>query len=67
MLGLPEAPIRDVRLSDVRVSYDPDAIAGEPLMALGVARVRHAGVIAENGEVAGGVTCLTEDEDMTPC
>ncbi|NDR55723.1 polygalacturonase PglA [Aliiruegeria sabulilitoris] len=67
VLGLPEAPIEAVRLQDFRVSYRPDAIADVPLMALGVEAVRHGGLLAENAEVSGTVTCFTEDEDVAPC
>ncbi|MFD0981890.1 polygalacturonase PglA [Tropicimonas aquimaris] len=67
VLGLPEAPVGGIAIAGFEVSYDPDARAAEPLMALGVKPVRHAGVIARNAEVTGTVTCFTEDEDMTPC
>lgn len=67
VLGLPEAPVEGVSLTDFRVSYDPGAVAGAPLMALGVQAVRHAGIVAENAAIDGHVTSFTEDEDMAPC
>ena len=67
LLGLPEAPIRNVRLKNFAVSFDPDARAEVPLMALGVAPVRHGGVIAEFAEVSGDITRLTTQEEFVPC
>ncbi len=67
LLGLPEAPIRNVRLSNFAVSFDPDARAEVPLMALGVAPVRHGGVIAEFAKVSGDITRLTTQEEFVPC
>jgi alanine-alpha-ketoisovalerate/valine-pyruvate aminotransferase len=58
LLGLPEAPFTDVVIENYTVSYDPDAVADVPLMALGVPAVRHGGVIAEFTDVSGGIeTC----------
>ena len=58
-LGLPEAPLTGIRISDVTADYEPAAVAAPPLMACGVPAVRHAGIIAENAEV-------TVDEPADP-
>jgi polygalacturonase len=56
LLGLPEAPITDITLSNFAVTYDPDAQSDVPLMAVGVPAVRHGGVIAEFATVSGDIT-----------
>ncbi|MFC6446647.1 glycoside hydrolase family 28 protein [Shinella zoogloeoides] len=51
-LGLPEAPVRNVRIRRVRVaSLDPDAIATPPVMADHVRPMRHEGIAAEQAEI----------------
>lgn len=56
ILGLPEAPVTGLRLDRFSAAYDPDAQPDVPLMALGVAAVRHAGILAENARVEGTLT-----------
>ena len=67
ILGLPEAPIEGVRLTDFRVSYDPDATADIPLMALGVDPVRHGGILTDFAMVVGDVRTLTRPKDLISC
>lgn len=51
-LGLPEAPIRDVRVRAMRVhSFDPEARPEPPIMADHVRPARHAGILAEAAEI----------------
>ncbi len=56
ILGLPEAPIAGIKLSNFAVTYDPDARSEVPLMAVGVPPVRHAGIISEFATVSGDIT-----------
>jgi polygalacturonase len=44
-LGLPEAPLTGIRLSDVEISYDHSAAPGETLMACHLPLVRHGGIL----------------------
>ncbi|QDY71015.1 glycoside hydrolase family 28 protein (plasmid) [Qingshengfaniella alkalisoli] len=46
-LGLPEAPIRDISIRNLAVSYAADAKPGPALMAERVPDLRHAGIVAE--------------------
>ena len=64
ILGLPEAPICNIILSDFQVTYDPNAREDVPLMALGVSPVRHGGVIAEFASVSGEI--ITSVEKVLP-
>ena len=59
ILGLPEAPVTDVKLTDFTVSYHPDATPTPPLMALHVPPVAAAGLLAEFAVVTGTVTEIT--------
>ena len=61
LLGLPEAPFTDITLQDFQITYDPNAQAGVPLMALGVAPVRHGGVIADFASPTGDITLCTKE------
>lgn len=61
ILGLPEAPFSDITLSDFHVTYDPTAESDVPLMALGVPKVRHGGVLAEFATLSGDITLRTEE------
>lgn len=63
LLGLPEAPIEDVSVTDFYVSYDPNASPQSPLMALGVEPVRHAGLLATFAQVTGEVEELILQKD----
>ena len=52
LLGLPEAPIRGVLIDDLRVeSFDPDAVAAEPVMACAIRPMRHEGIVVEHAEL----------------
>lgn len=48
VLGLAEAPIAGLAIEDVSVTYDPAAHAHVPEMALGLPKLRHAGIVTEN-------------------
>ena len=61
VLGLPEAEVRDVVLTNYRVSFDPAAEPGVPLMACEVEPVRHEGVVAQFAEVTGAPHVLEAD------
>ena len=51
-LGLPEAPIRNVRIRNLMLrSMDPAAIAGPPLMADHIRAMRHETLLTENAFV----------------
>lgn len=67
ILGLPEAPVRGVRLTDYRVSYDPAALPGIPLMAAGVEPVAQAGLLASFAEVEGAPVDLEPEGRAPPC
>lgn len=67
ILGLPEAPVRGVRLTDYRVSYDPAALPGIPLMAAGVEPVAQAGLLASFAEVEGAPVDLEPEGSAPPC
>jgi polygalacturonase len=47
-LGLPEKPIREIRMENVRISYKEDAGAGKPVMSENVPDCCKAGIYAEN-------------------
>ncbi len=72
-LGLPEAPIRDVRIRDLRVvSLNPEARPAPPVMADHVRPMRHAGIVAEAAEIdcdpaliSAETVTLYEDEPAT--
>jgi polygalacturonase len=67
LLGLPEAPIRDVKVYEFSVTFDPRAEPGVPLMALGVPAVKHAGILADNAEISGTITTSELHEDSATC
>lgn len=52
VLGLPEAPITGIRLNTISVTYDPDAVAGETVMACHVPRTRHGGILHQFAQVS---------------
>jgi len=65
-LGLPEAPIRGVRLSGIRIhSLDPAARPAPPVMADHVRPMRHAGIVAEAAEVTCDPPELLSAEPIT--
>lgn len=67
VLGLPEAPATSIRLERVSASFDPAAKPDVPLMADGMAPVRHARLIAEFAEVQGAIDLLPHAEDAAAC
>jgi polygalacturonase len=67
VLGLPEAPVSALLFENFTVSYDASAQADVPLMALGVARVRHGGIIAEFCDFKGQVTQRPRQESQPAC
>ena len=65
-LGLPEAPIRNIRISNLRIhSLNPDAVATPPIMADFIRPVRHALVQAEEAGVTIDRTDLLSDLSIT--
>lgn len=58
VLGLPESPVRDVSISEFKISFDTSANAGVPLMADGVQAVRNVPIWSEFAEVDGSVHLL---------
>ena len=67
LLGLPESPITNVRITDMRVTFAPDAKADVPLMADGQTPVRHIPILAENAQVTGEPLCPERLKDPLPC
>ncbi|SFB01107.1 Polygalacturonase [Poseidonocella pacifica] len=63
LLGLPEAPIEGVRLSECSLTFAPDARPDVPLMALGVPPVRHARITAQFAQVTGTIADMPPDKD----
>ena len=47
-LGLPESPIEEILMEDIKVRYKDDAGAGQPAMSSGVPDCSKAGIYAEN-------------------
>src|SRR6185295_16638768 len=43
VLGLPERPVANIRIENYRVRFDPDAMPGEPDMAMGIDPVAREG------------------------
>ncbi|TPE48994.1 polygalacturonase PglA [Amaricoccus solimangrovi] len=65
-LGLPEAPIRGIRVSGVRVhSLDPDARPAPPVMADHIRPLRHAMILAESAEITCDRAELIAAETIT--
>ncbi|WP_456237834.1 polygalacturonase PglA [Mangrovicoccus ximenensis] len=67
LLGLPEQPIRGIRLERVRASFDRDAQPGVPLMAAGVAPACRETIRADFAEVTGDVEIFETTKDPEPC
>ena len=59
ILGLPEAPVTGVKLTEFTVSFRTGAPPAPPLMALQVPPVAAAGLLAEFAVVTGSVTEIT--------
>ncbi|MFK7992521.1 MAG: glycoside hydrolase family 28 protein [Granulosicoccus sp.] len=51
LLGLPEEPLRKIRLKNISISYDLAAQPGEVLMACHVPRVLHGGILHQFADV----------------
>ncbi len=66
ILGLPEAPVRGVRLSRFAVSFRADAVAEVPLMAACVPAMHHVPLYTDHAEVAGQVD-LPQPLESAPC
>ena len=49
-LGLPESPIKEILMENVKVRYKEEAGAGQPAMSSGVPDTSKAGIYAENVE-----------------
>ncbi len=67
ILGLPEAPVENVTLNDVRIAFAPDAKPDVPLMALSVPKVRHAEIYSEFAEVIGSIEVQNQKEQAVQC
>ena len=67
VLGLPESPVSALIFDNFTVSYSPSAQADVPLMALGVAPVRHGRIIAEYCDVTGQLKEHPVQESRSPC
>ncbi|GGA59345.1 polygalacturonase PglA [Pelagibacterium lentulum] len=48
VLGLAEAPVTELRIEDVSVTYADDAVAAVPDMAVGLPLLRHDRIVTEN-------------------
>lgn len=64
-LGLPEAPLRGLRLTGVTVGYDADAEPGETLMACHLPSARHAGLLHRFAQIETDAALTDLLEDMT--
>lgn len=65
-LGLPEAPIRDVAITRLRVhSLNPEAQPAAPVMADHIRPVRHAMILAEQAEITCDEPALLAAETIT--
>ncbi|QHQ37278.1 glycoside hydrolase family 28 protein [Algicella marina] len=67
VLGLPEAPVSGVRLERVRFGFAPGAEAGVPLMACGIAPVRHASVLARFADITTDLEIKPVPEETETC
>lgn len=61
LLGLPEAPLSGIEISGLKVSFDPEAEAGVPLMACGVPACRHEQIVAEFAGFSGAISPLEQE------
>jgi len=62
LLGLPEAPIKNVTINNFQISYDLSAKPEVPLMASDVAAVKNAGVLSEYAELRGEITIIQSED-----
>src|SRR3546814_7442917 len=62
-LGLPEAPIRNVRIRELRIhTMDRDAVPAPPIMADGVRDMLHERVVGEHADIdSDDVALLSSD------
>lgn len=67
LLGLPEAPLKNIQINNFNVSYDDSATKGEPLMACHIASVRHAGILCQFSELKGDNNLIQMQEDFRSC
>lgn len=58
VLGLPESPVRNVKIREFGVHFDAQAAPGVPLMAGGVAPVHNAEIWSEFAEISGSVDLI---------
>ena len=64
-LGLPEAPIRGIRLRNISVQFAPDAEPGFALMADRTPKLRHAGIWSQWAEIDAEGCDIPETEGTT--
>jgi polygalacturonase len=67
VLGLPEAPVRGLRLRRFAVSFRAAAVPGVPLMAEGVPAQARIPLFAEHAEIDGAIDVLAVPEESAPC
>lgn len=67
VLGLPEAPILDVTIENLDVSFARDAVCDVPLMALHVPKLRHAPLYSEFADVTGAATLIPPNQETQSC
>lgn len=63
-LGLPEAPLTGIRITNLIVSYDPEAIEGDTLMACYLPKSRHAGLLHRFAQIETDYALNTLLEDL---
>lgn len=67
ILGLPEAPVKNVELSRVMASFCESAVADIPLMALDVPAVRHVPIMAKFADIHGDVELTQNIKEAQQC
>ena len=67
ILGLPEAPVRGVRLTEFTVSFDTEAEPDIPLMALGVEAMVGKCLFAHFADVDGEPVEIEKEGAAQPC
>lgn len=67
LLGLPEAPLKNIQLNNFNVSYADRATKGDPLMASHIAPVRHAGILCQFSELKCDKNLIHMQEDFSTC
>lgn len=69
VLGLAEAPVARLSISEFAVSFAPEAVPGAPDMACDLPELRHAGIVTDNlgaAEIAP-LGSLATEPDALPC